>query len=189
MERNTVGGVKVDTKSKLLGEKRRHFLLSYLQQEKKPVTGTELADLAGVSRQVIVQDIALLKAKNEPIIATPQGYLYLSDVQEGMVRQVIACQHSFEQTEQELTIMVEHGLKIIDVIVEHPIYGQLQGTLMIESRADVQEFIDKIQQNQAKLLSSLTEGVHLHTVAAKDKQRIEEACRALEREGILLNKD
>lgn len=178
----------MEDKARLRGEERRRYILDWLKKAQGPVTGTVLAEGTGVSRQVIVQDIALLKAKNEPIIATPQGYLYLAEEKEE-VRRVIACQHNFEQTEKELSIMVAHGLKVIDVIVEHPIYGQLQGTLLIESLADVQEFIAKLNNHKAKLLSSLTEGVHLHTVAAKDEERIEEACRALEREGILLSKD
>lgn len=182
-------GSTMEAKQKLLGEKRRQFLLNYLQRENRAVTGTELAELTGVSRQVIVQDIALLKAKNEPIIATPQGYLYFSAVQPQGIQRVIACQHSFEKTERELTLLVEHGLKIIDVIVEHPVYGQLQGALMIESLADVREFIRKIENKEAKLLSSLTQGVHLHTVEAKDERQIEEACQALQKEGILLSKD
>ena len=183
-----IRGMMMEDKGKLLGEERRRFILEWIKKAQGPVTGTELAERTGVSRQVIVQDMALLKAKNEPIIATPQGYLYLAE-QPGEVRRVIACQHNFEQTERELTIMVEHGLKVIDVIVEHPIYGQLQGSLHIESLADVQDFMTKIKKEGAKLLSSLTEGVHLHTVAAKDERRIEEACRALEREGILLSRD
>ncbi|MDQ0340145.1 transcriptional regulator of NAD metabolism [Caldalkalibacillus uzonensis] len=175
--------------SKLLGDKRRHYLLELLKSKKKPLTGTFLAEETGVSRQVIVQDIALLKAKNEPIVATPQGYLYLSSPSPQPKRRVIACQHAFEQTERELTILVEHGVKVVDVIVEHPIYGQIQGSLMVESKKDVHDFLRKVQDNQAKLLSSLTEGVHLHTVEANDDKRIDEACQALEAEGILLKRD
>ncbi|GGK21713.1 transcriptional regulator [Caldalkalibacillus thermarum] len=175
--------------SKLLGEERRNYLLNLLKTEQKPLTGTYLAEQTGVSRQVIVQDIALLKAKNEPIVATPQGYLYLRSPSSQPTRRVIACQHTFEQTERELMILVEHGVKVIDVIVEHPIYGQIQGSLMLEAKKDVHDFMQKVRNNQAKLLSSLTEGIHLHTVEANDDKRIDEACRALEAEGILLKKD
>ena len=81
-------------------------------------------------------------------------------------RAILACRHAPERTEEELQILVDHGVKILDVIVEHPLYGELRGSLMIESRADVQDFLGQVSASRASLLSSLTGGVHLHTVEA-----------------------
>lgn len=171
------------------GQQRRQWILDTLKTAASPVTGTELAKKANVSRQVIVQDIALLRAAQAPILATPQGYLYYENPasqQETPFSRVIACKHRLEETELELNTMVDHGLHILDVIVEHPIYGELRGSLMIKSRRDVQHFLKNIRRSGASLLSSLTGGVHLHTVAAESEARIDEACAALARHGILL---
>lgn len=179
----------MDNEQKLLGEQRREFILIQLKQLAEPLTGTELAQKAGVSRQVIVQDIALLKAKDEPIIATPQGYLYIQSPQTETYRKVIACQHLLDKTELELTILVDHGVKVLDVIVEHPVYGEIIGSLMVKNRYDVQQFLKAVHSNGAKLLSSLTDGVHLHTIEAVSESQINAACSDLEKEGILLTKN
>lgn len=174
---------------KLLGEDRRQRLLDLLKQSSQPLTGTALAEETGVSRQVIVQDIALLRARNEPIMATPNGYLYFQKGSATRVKRVIACRHIFEDTEKELNLLVDHGVKVLDVIVEHPIYGEITGSLMIESRRDVKQFISKISKNKANLLSSLTGGVHLHTLEAPDDETLDQACEAMEKAGFLLKKE
>ncbi|MBO8170949.1 MAG: transcription repressor NadR [Bacillaceae bacterium] len=174
---------------KLTGELRRQRILDILKKSAEPLTGTMLARETGVSRQAIVQDIALLKARNEPIMATPQGYLYFRTPATRLPRRVIACRHNFEDTEKELNILVDNGVKVLDVIVEHPIYGEINGSLMIETRLDVKRFMNKVHKDKANLLSSLTGGVHLHTVEAENDDQLDAACRELEKEGILLNQD
>lgn len=171
---------------KLMGEERRKEILTLLKQTTAPMTGGDLAQLANVSRQVIVQDIALLKARNEPILATPQGYIYMHSAKEKAVKRVIACCHTIEQTEEELNILVDHGVKVLDVMVEHPTYGELRGSLMLQTREDVRQFLNKIKETDATLLSSLTGGVHLHTVEAPTEQMLKKACQALSDIGILL---
>lgn len=174
---------------KLLGEERRKYVLYVLKQATEPLTGAHLAKKVNVSRQVIVQDIALLKAKNEPIVATPQGYVYMSESPVQVKKRVIACQHEPEETEKELTILVDYGVNVLDVIVEHAFYGELKGSLMLKSRFDVQKFLQKIEQTNARLLSELTGGVHLHTIEGQSETQLDEACRALEEEGILLRSE
>ncbi len=176
--------------NKSTGEQRRQRILETLKKAASPVTGTELAQMANVSRQVIVQDIALLRASRHPILATPQGYLYHdADVsrEQYPCTRVIACKHRWEETETELNTLVDHGVQVLDVIVEHPIYGELRGSLMLKNRRDVQHFLKNIEDSGASLLSSLTGGVHLHTVAAETESLIDEACQALSRLGILLD--
>lgn len=174
---------------KMLGEQRRSHVLDMLKKTGQAYTGTALSEETGVSRQVIVQDIALLKAKEEPIVATPQGYLYISQNVPQQLRRVIACQHQPKDTERELNILVDHGVRVIDVIVEHPFYGEIQGSLRLSSREDVRKFIEKWQASNAHLLSSLTEGIHLHTIEAPEQETLDQACAALSQAGILFEQN
>ncbi|WP_209122811.1 transcription repressor NadR [Alkalihalobacillus sp. BA299] len=176
------------TSKKILGEERRKLILSWLKSSTAPITGNELAEKTGVSRQVIVQDISILKARNHPLLATAQGYMYIKPTQEEQtVKQVIACQHTPEETEEELLLLVDHRITIRDVMIEHPIYGDLTGSLMLNNRNDVIQFMTKMRDTKALLLSELTEGVHLHTIEADRMEHIEAAVNALKQRGFLLN--
>lgn len=171
---------------KMSGEVRRKMIIEVLKNSTKPVTGKALADEANVSRQVIVTDVALLKTANEPIIATNRGYLYLQQQDEvQMVRRVVICQHTREQTRQELEIIVDCGVTVVDVIVAHPIYGELTGNLRVSSRYDVEQFIQALEENEAALLSKLTSGIHLHTLEADSMDKIDLACEQLKEAGLL----
>lgn len=172
---------------KLSSAARQDLILKTLKELSRPITGGEFAEKANVSRQVIVQDVSILKAKNEPIIATSQGYLYLhKPAGELEHKQIIACRHTPEKTEEELTIIVDHGVTVKDVTVEHPVYGDLTASLMISNRHEVEQFIKKIKETQASYLSTLTEGIHMHTLEADSKEKIDTACQALHTAGILL---
>ena len=174
------------TKDRMIGKERREYIVSKLQTSTQPVTGKTLAEETGVSRQVIVTDMALLKTSNEPIIATNRGYLYMDkQANENLHRKVIVCQHTPEQTRKELEIMVDNGVTVVDVIVEHPFYGELTGSLMVESRFDVEQFLNAISIEETSLLSELTAGIHLHTIEADSKEKINQACEQLLEAGIL----
>lgn len=174
---------------KLLGEERRHVIVNLLKNSSTPITGTELAKKTNVSRQVIVQDISLLKVSDEPIIATNRGYLYASEIEDAtQFKRKVVCKHRPEETLKELELIVDCGVTIKDVIVEHAFYGELTGTLMIGSRFDANEFVEKISQTEAALLSELTNGVHIHTLTADSQEKIEAACQALKQAGILIEK-
>lgn len=172
---------------KVLGEDRRELILTWLKESKKPLTGKKLADQTNVSRQVIVQDISLLKARNEPIMATARGYLYLGENEENpRVKRVIACVHEQEDTAKELYTLVDRGVTVQNVMVEHPIYGDLTGSLMLQNRRDVDLFMEHLKKTQASLLLNLTNGVHLHAIEADTEQQLDEACEALDQAGFLL---
>ena len=110
----------------------------------EPLSGNELSKKTNVSRQVIVQDISLLKARNEPIIATAQGYLYLKPQEKQQAfERVIVCQHKPAEVRQELTMLVDHGVTIKDVKVEHPVYGDLTASIMVSNRFDVEQYLQK----------------------------------------------
>ncbi|MBP1948143.1 transcription repressor NadR [Virgibacillus litoralis] len=173
--------------NKVLGEKRRCLILTWLKGNNDPMTGKILAERMNVSRQVIVQDVSLLKAKGEPIIATSRGYVYFQENKKNpKVQRVIAVCHLSEETEVELYTLVDHGVSIQNVMVEHPIYGDITGSLMLKNRRDVDAFLDEMKQTKAALLSQLTEGVHLHTIEAETQRQLDEACEALRTKGILL---
>ncbi|RWR11158.1 transcription repressor NadR [Siminovitchia fortis] len=174
-----------EKEKKLLGEDRREWILNYLKNSSGPVTGTALAEKSNVSRQVIVGDITLLKARNEPIIATSQGYLYMRIGNQGLAERIIACRHDRSQAEQELNIIVDHGVTVKDVTVEHPVYGDLTASIMVSNRKDVQAFLKSIRKTNASLLLELTSGLHLHTLTAPDEQMILNAEKALHEAGIL----
>jgi transcriptional regulator of NAD metabolism len=133
----------------------------------------------------VVQDIAILRAAGNEILATPQGYRLPQQASRAF-RAILACRHAPERTEEELQILVDHGVRILDVLVEHPVYGELRGSLMIESRADLQDFLGNIRSTKAALLSSLTQGVHLHTVEASREEMISRAKSKLRAQGFLL---
>ncbi|WP_078545365.1 transcription repressor NadR [Litchfieldia alkalitelluris] len=172
---------------KILGEERREFILELLKNERDPITGGDLAAKANVSRQIIVQDISLLKARNEPIIATSQGYIYLKHQgKEEIHQRVIASFHKPNQTVDELYLIVDNGVTIKDVIIEHPVYGDLTASIMVSNRKEVDQFIAKIVETKAAYLSSLTDGTHLHTLEADSIAKLDAACAALARAGYLI---
>jgi transcriptional regulator of NAD metabolism len=167
------------------GDERRRQILAWMQQNPGPVRGGELAKRFQVSRQCLVQDVAILRAAGTEIVATPRGYRLPQNAPLAY-RETLACKHPPARTAEELTILVDHGVKILDVIVEHPIYGELRGPLLLESRADVQDFLQQVRQRKATLLSALTSGVHLHTVEAHRPDQVTRAKAKLRERGFLL---
>ena len=166
-------------------EERRQAILDILNRSGQPVSATVLARQFSVSRQIIVGDIALLRAAGADISATPRGYVAHQSSPAGLVRQV-ACRHDAQGMEAELNAMVDQGCTVLDVIVEHPIYGQLTGPLQLSSRYDVAQFIARCDQADAKPLSDLTGGIHLHTLSCPDEGACERVRESLSRLGILL---
>lgn len=166
----------------MTAQQRRDAILEELTQAKKPVSATALANRFGVSRQLIVGDVALLRAGGAAIAATARGYV-MQTRRDGLVRQV-ACRHQGNEMETELQIIVDNGCTVQDVIVEHPVYGQLTGTLGLSSRYDVRQFIQRC--NAAQPLSLLTEGVHLHTLACPDEAAFQRVKEELGAAGFLL---
>lgn len=169
----------------MTAKERREKILEILKEAKEPVSGSELAKIFGVTRQIIVQDIAILRAKGSRIISTPQGYI-VDLVREGTKKRVFAVKHGYERTEEELNLIVDNGGKVLDVIVEHPYYGELKGLLMLSSRYDVAKFMEVIKKEKAALLSSLTGGVHLHTVEAESDEALDRIEKALRDKGFLI---
>ncbi|MGE6629083.1 transcription repressor NadR [Bacillus sp. NPDC077027] len=173
---------------KLSGEERRIAILQWLMETDTPLTGSYLAKKAAVSRQVIVQDISLLKAKNEPIIATSQGYVYMTPrgADQKEIEQIIACKHAPHRTEEELQLIVDFGVTVKNVIIEHPVYGELTASIRVSSRKQVEDFVQKISKTGASYLSELTDGVHLHTLSSYSQHQLDQAVKALDEAGFLI---
>ena len=163
---------------------RRQAILDRLRTADRPVSASALAAGLNVSRQIIVGDISLLRAGGAEISATPRGYV-LPRATDGITR-TIACRHTLAQTGQELDILVDNGCTVLDVIVEHPVYGQLTGQLQISSRYDVEQFLARIRDSDAAPLSMLTGGLHLHTLCCPNEDAYTRACAALKAAGLLL---
>ena len=144
-------------------------------------SATTLSQELGVSRQIIVGDIALLRAAGQEITATARGYVI--PAQNGLLRR-IACMHSAGETRDELDAMVDCGCTVVDVIVEHPVYGQLTAPLHLSSRLDVDQFMKRM--DGAAPLSQLTGGVHLHTLSCPDETAYEHLLQLLRQRGFLV---
>ena len=157
---------------------RQKHILDTLGLGKAPVRGDDIADSLGVTRQVVVHEIALLRAAGIPIVSTPRGY-YLEEKTGFLQKSVIAVRHGPEKTRDELCALVDCGLLVENVIVEHPVYGELAGNLHVRSRVDVDQFLVQVERSHAVLLSTLTQGYHLHTVAYQQAGDLKAAVAAL----------
>ena len=168
------------------GKDRREKLISILQEADTPVSGTELAKQLGVSRQVIVQDIALLRAVDKNILSTNKGYV-LHVPEQGMdgVKRSFAVNHTKEQIRDELYTIVDYGGKVLDVVVEHDIYGQITVDLILCNRLDVDEFVERIENSKSRPLKVLTDGEHWHTVEAASEIVLDKIEEKLRKRGYL----
>ena len=160
---------------------RRQKILALLSESREYQNATQIARRFGVSRQIIVSDIALLRAEGNEILSTPRGYLLDAPGRGEYVRPLV-CLHSKEQIRQEFYAVVDLGGRVLDVVVEHPVYGQISAALNIRSRYDADLFIEKMAQAGTHPLSSLTGGLHVHHIAApteEDFSRIQKALQSL----------
>ncbi len=166
------------------GAKRREQLMKILNEQTEPISGGELSRLLKVSRQVIVQDITLLRATGINIFSTTKGYLiYQSD--EPRVKRIFKVRHTTEQIEDELCTFVDNGGKILDVIVTHEIYGDIATALTIRNRQDVYDFVNKVRERKIVPLKDLADGIHQHTVVADSEETLDRIERALADKGYL----
>ncbi|SFC69629.1 transcription repressor NadR [Clostridium uliginosum] len=163
---------------------RRAEILMYLTQRKDPLKGSEIARKYGVTRQIIVKDIAILRAKGENIMATPDGYIINKEMNK--IKAIIAVKHKEEQLIEEMGIVIKYGGTIEDVIVEHPLYGEIRGMLMIKNYNELNKFSEKYKNQKGRLLSVLTNGVHLHTISADNDENINLIINELKENGFIV---
>lgn len=146
---------------------RRDKIKELLASSPTPLSGSHLATLLNVSRQVIVTDIAILRAAGEEVESTPQGYRLAG---EKMCERVFKVHHTPDQSEMELDLFVDCGATVKDVFVSHRAYGTLRAELNIRSRMDVDTFMESIRSGKSSLLSNVTDGYHYHTVLAPSEE-------------------
>lgn len=169
----------------LEGQERRKILLELLEKSEEPISGSQLAKKLSVSRQVIVQDVALLRAMNKNVISTTKGYLlYYPEKQK--VNRCFLIKHKTEEIEDELSMIVGKGGKVLNVIVTHPIYGEISSDLMIASQQDVISFVEKLTSNDTVPLKNLSQGIHLHTVEADSEEILDNIEEGLRKKGYLI---
>ena len=162
---------------------RRQHIYTQLLSADAPLSATALAKEYNVSRQIIVGDIALLRAEGRQIAATPRGYVITQSG--GLTVQLAVC-HSADEPREELYAMVDCGCTVLDVVVEHPVYGQLTAALQLSSRYDVDQFIHSMASSDARPLSALTEGIHLHTLSCPSEDALAHLKTVLRQMGVLL---
>lgn len=167
------------------GEQRRKAIIHLLKGQERPISGTYLAQTYEVSRQVIVQDIALLRAAGYDLLATARGYI-LNEETETMYKRVVLVKHTEAETEEELNTIIDNGGRVRNVIIMHPIYGELVGDLMLKTRREIKEFVRKMQETQANQLLKLTDGTHMHTIEASSNEELDIIEEELREKGFLV---
>ena len=145
---------------------RRKAIVNLLLASKSPVSGNDLSERFSVSRQIIVQDITVLKGLGYEIFSTHHGYLMQKSP---LVERVYKLKHTTEQTEDELNTIVDLGGTVVDVFVWHKVYGKISATLNIFSRLHVKQFLEGVRTGKSSELMNITGGYHYHTVRAESE--------------------
>jgi len=167
-------------------KERREYIKNLLIKNNISYKGQFLAEKLGVTRQVIVKDIAIIRAEGVNIIATPKGYLIPSE-ETNYVRRVIAVSHEREDIYDELECIVKFGGIVEDVTVDHSLYGEIRAMLMVKTLMDIEEFTKKLKDSSAQPLSYLTNGIHLHTIRADNEEIIECIIKELKDKNYLIS--
>ena len=154
-------------------QNRRYQILKLLENQHKPVSGSVLSKLFGVSRQVVVQDIALLRSEGHSILATARGYL-LDEPKEEKCSRLFKVYHDESRTEEELNLIVDLGGVVEDVMVNHKVYNKVSAPLNIKNRRDVQNFLKNLKEGKSTPLSKVTSGYHFHHVSADEMEILNE---------------
>ncbi|EJO5348928.1 transcription repressor NadR [Clostridium botulinum] len=167
---------------------RRKSIENMLIKDNNPIKGNEIGKQLGVTRQVIVKDIAILRASGKNIIATPEGYLIPNENKQ-LIRRIVAVSHNSKDIKDELDTIIKFGGIVEDVVVEHPVYGEIKAMLMIKSMYDIDNFIKNIQNNKAEPLLILTGGIHLHTISSDSEQVMNKIIEELKKKNYLVDEE
>lgn len=164
------------------GEERREQMLTLLQEATQPISGTALAKTFQVSRQIVVQDIALLRAQKQDIISTYRGYIIQKA---NTCQRIFKVQHSDEQMEEELNLYVDFGGVVEDEFVYHKVYDVIRAEMGLKSRRDVAAYMEKLRSGISKSLKDVTSGYHYHTITAESEQVLDQIQEELQKRGFL----
>lgn len=164
-------------------EQRRKQIAALLLAAEKPLNGAQLAAQCGVSRQSIVQDIAVMRAAGYDLLSTHDGYVMRKAP---FAERVFKTRHTTDQTEDELRTIVDRGGTVADVFVWHKVYGKVTAKLHIFSRLQIEQFMDGVRSGQSSELMHITGGYHYHTVHAENEQVLDEIENALHEKGYIV---
>ena len=165
---------------------RKQELLALLKQSKEAINGQSLAEQFGVTRQIIVQDIALLRADGAQIISTNRGYIYKNSDDNSYAHRLFKVNHTVNEMEEELLAIVDNGGRIKNIMIDHPVYGEIQTLLKLTCRRDGRHFLKQATSSDFRPLSELTNGVHFHLVEADSQQDLDYIEEALHHLGFLV---
>ena len=158
----------------MTGEMRRNQMLQLLKERSEPISGTVLAKTFHVSRQVIVQDIALMRAEQTPILSTNKGYLLRAEaVPAAQPKRVFFVRHTTAQVMEEFMTVIDLGGRILDVSVEHDLYGPIRADLLIENAQDAADFVERLAACRDNPLKVLTDDRHFHTISAPSEKLLD----------------
>ena len=161
---------------------RRKAIVNLLLSSNEAISGSTLSEKFSVSRQIIVQDISVLKGSGYDILSTHNGYI----IQKSPLKErVFKLHHTTEQTEDELSIIVELGGTVVDVFVWHKVYGKMVAPLNIFSSLHVKQFIEGVRTGKSTELMNITGGYHYHTVRADSEEILNKIGKALEERGYI----
>ena len=168
----------------MTGAERRKTIIKLMKESTKPLSGGALGTATGVSRQVVVQDIALLRSEGYSILATARGYLLDSPKEEKNSR-LFKVFHDENRTEEELKLIVDLGGCVEDVMVNHKVYGKVSAALNIKNRRDVQAFLKSLENGKSTPLLKVTSGYHFHRISADEAEILDEIEDALRQNDFL----
>ncbi len=166
----------------MTGAERRKKIISMMRESSSPLSGGALGNATGVSRQIVVQDIALLRTEGYSILATARGYI-LDEPEENT--RLIKVRHDEERTEEELLTIVDLGGCIVDVMVNHRVYGKMTAPLNIKNRRDVQTFLNNLKSGKSAPLFKVTSGYHFHHISAESEEILDEIVESLREKNFL----
>lgn len=164
------------------GVDRRKKIISMMRESSEPISGGKLGRETGVSRQVVVQDIALLRTEGYPIMATARGYV-LDEPKK--TERLFKMFHADERTEEELQTVVDLGGCVVDVMVNHRVYGKMSAPLNIRNRRDVQVFMNQLKTGKSAPLKNITSGYHFHRISADSEEILDEIEAVLKEKQLL----
>ena len=170
----------------MTGTSRRDAIIQYIEGSDFPISGQKLASEFGVSRQVIVQDVALIRAAGYDIISTNRGYVLNTPIKTETVQRVFKVYHTDEQIEDELCSIVDQGGFVENAMINHRVYGHLEVPLNIKSRRNVNEFLHEIQSGKSSPLMKITSNYHYHTVCADSEETLDMIENLLREKQILV---
>ena len=166
----------------MIGEKRREAIIDILLHSDKPLNGTDLAKKLDVSRQVIVTDIALIRANGTDITSTNRGYIISGSTK---MRRVYKVVHSDEDVATEMNAIVDLGGCIEDVFIYHKVYGKVQAPMDIKNRRDVKKYLENIKEGKSSYLKNAASGYHYHTISADSVEALDDILEELKSLGFL----